>query len=74
MAGDLSKKTVAALLVIAIVLSVTGTWLALTLEQPVIVLGPQSGEGGGKVSLNVGFESNEPLVSEGGGQVNFKVS
>ena len=68
MAGDISKKTVAALLVIAIVLSIAGTWLALTVEPINIVRGPSEGEGSGQVSFRIGDEEKS-APSVGGGEV-----
>ena len=49
---DISKKTVAVLLLLAIALSMTGTWIALTME-PTIRLTASDADSG-KVSLIVG--------------------
>lgn len=69
MTEDISKKTVAVLLLLAIVLSITGTWLALSMEPVVIRHGAIEDHEAGRVSLKVGFdnivEPTEPSVQEG---------
>jgi len=58
---DLSKKTVAVLLVIAIILSIAGTWVALTNSAKVTVVkgNPTSY---GEVSFTVG--QKQPAIAE----------
>jgi len=68
---DISKKTVAVLLVLAIVLSITGTWLALNMEPIHIIKGPSQNDGSAQVSLTVGSGTNVPQQDAGAGQVSF---
>ena len=67
---DISNKTVAVLLLLAIVLSITGTWLALTMEPVVVKYGPTEDSETGRVGLQVGFDNtvvqpSEPSVKTG---------
>ena len=67
MAADVSKKTVVALLLVAIALSVAGTWIALTTEPVPTITGPGVNSESGKVQLEIEplpkMESGEGRVS-----------
>lgn len=62
MADDISKKTVAVLLVISIVLSVTGTWLALNAEPKVTYV---DNTGSGHVKVKINEPDPEPVSRPG---------
>lgn len=71
--GDISKKTVAVLLLLAIALSITGTWVALTMEPAIRVIASDAESG--KVSFVVGDLQRggdlEPVAE--GSKVSLKV-
>ena len=70
--GEISKKTLAVLFIIAIVLSAIATWKMLSTPTTVVV-GENKGEAKSHVSLGINVEPipSEPVSSEG--QVSFTV-
>ncbi|MEM4336814.1 MAG: hypothetical protein QXG86_02305 [Candidatus Woesearchaeota archaeon] len=69
--GDVSKKTLAVLLLVAIVLSTIATWKILSNEPKVVVL--EKKEGSSHVSFNIVGEQKpaEPVVKTG--KVSIKI-
>jgi len=67
MAKDISKKTVLVILLIAIVVSVVGTWTVLDAASSVTIpKGPQTSHANGKIQLTVGTPTQElPQVTGG---------
>ena len=61
MTMDISNKTVALLMIVAIALSVTGTWVALT-STPSIEIEPSSGSEGGRLSFTVDGDT-QPILA-----------
>ncbi len=71
--GDISKKTLAVLFIIAIVLSAVATWKMLSTPSTVVV---QGGEGNteGKSYVSFGIGTNAPAEPvQKSGQVTFEV-
>ena len=68
MAGDISKKVVLVMLVLAIVVAVTGTWLVLeNIEEAgsrATVVGLEKGTG--NVKLHIGPEEGQPGIVKSG--------
>ena len=65
--GDISKKTLAILLLVAIVLSAVATWKILNNEPVVVKVGSERTQGGSHVSFNVGGEQQvaKPVTETG---------
>jgi len=73
MGDDISKKMVAILLVIAVLISVIGTWLVLT-QEPEVKVENLQGQGLVKFAISNG-ESNKPaLPVTGNSVVGFSVN
>ena len=73
MGDDISKKTVAILLVIAVLISVIGTWLVLT-QEPEVKVENLQGQGLVKFSITDPDKSSEPaLPATGNSVVGFSV-
>jgi hypothetical protein len=70
--GDISKKTLVVLFIIAIVLSAVATWKMLSTPTTVVV-GERSAEGDSHVSFGIGEESTPLPPVEKSGQVTFVV-
>ena len=73
--GDISKQTLAILLVVAIVLSAVATWKILGSETSVVVGGPQKAvQGTSHVSFGIGGEQQpaKPVIKTGQVSVNIE--
>jgi len=70
--GDISKKTLAVLVIVAIVLSAVATWKVLSTPTTVIVK-PSTAEGKSQVSFGIGVEPAPSVPVEKTGQVRFVV-
>lgn len=75
MAEDISKKAILVILVIAIVLSITGTWLVLEGAERVWTQGyVVSSEGAGNVRLDIGgVAEGAALTSTASGNIHLKI-
>lgn len=71
--GDVSKKTLAVLFIIAIVLSAVATWKMLSTPTTVIVAGDSSTVGQSHVSVGVGIEDTSAKTVESDGKISFEV-
>lgn len=71
--GDISKKTLVVLFIVAIVLSAVATWKILSTPTTVVVKDKAAEQGKAQVSFGIGGEPvpAEPVVKTG--QVNFVV-
>lgn len=66
MVNDISKKTVLVILLIAIVVSVVGTWTVLDAASTVtITTGPQEDTASGQVRLTIGSTEAPPAITGG---------
>ena len=72
--GDISKKTLAVLLLVAIVLSAVATWKILNNEPVVVKVSPEQKQGNSHVSFNVGGEQQpaEPVLETGRVSINIE--
>ena len=71
MSGDISKKTVAAFLVVAIAFSVMGTWVVMS-KSPTVVDVSQTGlKGSPTAASQVKLTIGEPAPVSGQGQVSL---
>ena len=71
--GDISKKTLAVLFIVAIVLSAVATWKILSTTTTVVVKEPATKEGKSQVSFGIGIEPIASVPVEKSGQVKFVV-
>ncbi len=71
--GDISKKTLAILLLIAIVLSAVATWKSLSSGDTVILTDDSTNEGKAHVSLGINVEDTPSEPVEKTGQVALTV-
>ena len=72
--GDISRRTLAVLFIIAIVLSAVATWKMLSTPTTVVVSEKGTDKGTSHVSFGVGVEEPTPSKPvEKGGQVTFTV-
>ena len=71
MGADVSKNTVAILLVVVILLSIAGTWVALNLTQNLPLMGGAGNAASGEVRV---FVEPEPQVSGMTGKVVLEVT
>ncbi|MBW3022473.1 hypothetical protein KY308_00010 [Candidatus Woesearchaeota archaeon] len=70
--GEISKKTLAVLLLVAIVLSAVATWKMLGSERTVVVVGEEP-KGDSHVSFNVVGDEVPPEPVLKTGQVSIKI-
>lgn len=72
--GDISKKTLAILLLVAIVLSAVATWKILSSEQIIVGVAPEKTQGNSYVSFNIGEEQApaEPVSKTGQVSINIE--
>ena len=71
--GDISKKTLAVLFIIAIVLSAVATWKMLSTPSSVVVAEQGVKQGKAQVSIGIGLENQPAKPVEKDGQVAFEV-
>lgn len=71
--GDISKKTLAILFIIAIVLSAVATWKMLSTPTEAIVTGEDNSEGASHISFGIGVEPEPPEKATKEGQVAFEI-
>ncbi len=71
--GDISKKTLAVLFIVAIVLSAVATWKMLSAPSKIVVSNPENQKGTSQVSFGIGMEEVPAKPVQSAGQVIFEV-
>ncbi len=71
--GDISKKTLAVLFIIAVVLSAVATWKMLSTPTTVLVSGDDTAKGDAHISFGVGLEPRPAEYVAKDGQVTFEI-